>query len=317
MSPRLVLGLAALVWAAGLAAFAAPAPAAPPSGPTGGLKRTVTVYQFQTSDTTVGAASADALTALLTDALVRDGRFVVVEREDLANVATEQQLGTQSSTTAATAAGAGKMIGASLIIRGSVIKYDANAGSSGLTIGGGSGGGLLGAPSLGMKGGHAMIAISLRVIDTTTGQVLTTVKAEGTASNHEVALSSTSSSGPSINAASAQNTPLGRAAEVAIDKAVPQIALAADHTPWSTEVVDVDGPTVYVGAGEDQNVTAGLTLHVRRKQKELTDPRTGVVLDVIMDDVGDIRIDRVRPKVSIATVLDGGTPARGDLLELK
>ena len=38
---------------------------------------------------------------------MRDGRFVVVEREDLANVATEQQLGTQASATAATAASAG------------------------------------------------------------------------------------------------------------------------------------------------------------------------------------------------------------------
>ena len=42
------------------------------------------VYQFQTLDTASVSTSADALTALLTDALVRDGRFVVVERQDLA-----------------------------------------------------------------------------------------------------------------------------------------------------------------------------------------------------------------------------------------
>ena len=136
-------------------------------------------------------------------------------------------------------------------MRGSVIKYDANAASSSFSIGGApGGGGLLGGQSLGVKGGHAMIAISLRVIDTTTGQVLTTVKAEGTASNREMGVSSTSSSGLAISATSAQETPLGRAAEMAIDKAVPQIALAADHTPWTAAVIDVDGPTVYVNAGE-------------------------------------------------------------------
>lgn len=300
----------------GLAALGGAAIAAPASGGHDaerqayqGLKRTVAVYQFQTASEE--AASADALTAMLTDALVRDGRFVVVEREDIGDIATEQTLGAQKSTTAQTAAQPGKMIGASLIVRGSVTKYEPNAQGTNLSIGFGGFGG----NALGLQGGHAVIGISLRVIDTTTGQVLATVKAEGTASAHGVSVSAMSNSGAQLSASSLQQTPLGEAAEQAIDKAVPQIALAADRSPWRAAVVDVDGPTVYVSAGADQNLAAGTVLKVRRKGKVLTDPTTGEVLDTLMSDVGVIRIDAVRERVSTAVIVSGDPPQRGDLLQ--
>jgi curli biogenesis system outer membrane secretion channel CsgG len=311
MRPALaiLLGLVALT---GAAAVAAPAPDAQPAYQ--GLKRTVAVYQFQTSDAAAAAASADALTAMLTDSLVRDGRFVVVEREDLGNIATEQQLGSQASATAETAAKTGKMIGASLIIRGSVTKYEPNAGSSAVSLGLPVGG-LGGNSALGMHGGHAVIAISLRVIDSTTGQVLATVKAEGTASNHGMDVSAASSGGAQLTATTVRQTPLGEAAEQAIDKAVPQIVLAADREPWRAAVIEVDGPTVWVNAGADENLASGTVLKVRRKTRDLVDPGTGEVLDTLMSDIGTIRIDQVRPRVSSAVVVDGEPPQRGDLLQ--
>jgi len=313
MPRRDVLSLVVLVAFAATAAW--PAMAAESAAPYQGLKRTVAVYQFQTSEAAGVAASADALTAMLTDALVRDGRFVVVEREDLANIATEQQLGAQASTTAETAATSGKMIGASLIVRGTVTKFEPNAGASGASLGGLPLGGMLGSNSVGIKGGHAVIAISLRVIDTSTGQVLTTVKAQGTASSHGVDLSAAANNGATIGLSTLKTTPLGQAAEDAIDKAVPQIALAAQSEPWSAAVIEVAGATVYVNAGADQNVQAGTVLHVRHKTKDLVDPRTGVVLDTLMTDVGTIRIQAVRPKTSTAVVVDGAPPSRGDLLQ--
>jgi len=55
-------------------------------------------------------------------------------------------------------------------------------------------------------------------------------------------------------------------------------------------------------------------LRVRRKVKDLTDPRTGVVLETLMSDVGQIKVNAVRERTSTAAVIDGGAPARGDLL---
>jgi curli biogenesis system outer membrane secretion channel CsgG len=314
MRRRPVLSFITLVALAVMAdrATAANAPAAPSEG----LKRTVAVYQFTASGSAAAAASADALTAMLTDALVRDGRFVVVEREDLANIATEQTLGAQASTTAGTAAKVGRMIGASLIVRGTVTKYEPNAASSGLSIGVPVGG-LLGGDSVGVKGGRAEVAIALRVFDAATGQVLDVVKAEGSATSREVDVAAASPTGASLNASTLKTTPLGRAAEEAIDKAVPRIALAAERQPWAAAVIEVDGGTVYVNAGADQNLRAGTVLHVRRKTKDLVDPNTGVVLDTLMSDIGTIRVDAVRPKTSTAAVVDGAAPARGDLLQTR
>jgi hypothetical protein len=141
------------------------------------------------------------------------------------------------------------------------------------------------------------------------------VKADGTASSHGMNVSALSNSGAAISASTLKQTPLGQAAEQAIDKAVPQIALAADHAPWRAAVVEVDGPTVWVNAGADQNIAAGQVLKVRRKTKQLTDPNTGEVLDSLVSDIGVIRIDQVRERVSSAVVVSGDAPQRGDLLE--
>jgi hypothetical protein len=59
-----------------------------------------------------------------------------------------------------------------------------------------------------------------------------------------------------------------------------------------------------------------MTLHVYRRGKVLTDPDTGIVLDTLLTPVGTVRIDSVRDKVSIATLLSGDPPARGDLVRL-
>lgn len=288
--------------------LSAPATSDPAAAPANGLKRTVAVYQFDTS-AAAGATTPDALIEMLTDALVKDGRFVVVERADLSNIATEQTLGGQASTTAETAAGAGQMIGASLIINGTVTKFEPNAGANNLAIGGLPVGASL-------SNGHAVIAIALRVINSTTGQVLTTVKAQGTASSSAMGVSGSNTSGAAVSFDTMKNTPLGKAAEDAIDRAVPQIALAAGNTPWTALVIEVDDGKVYVNAGSDQNLQAGVVLHVRRKTKSLVDPGTGVVLDTLFSDVGTIRIDAVRPKTSTADIIDGGAPIRGDLLQL-
>jgi curli biogenesis system outer membrane secretion channel CsgG len=283
-------------------------PAWPASAtPYGGLKKTVAVYQFDAA-AAGGATTADALVEMLTDALVRDGRFVVVERADIANIATEQQLGTQASTTAETSAHSGQMIGASLIINGTVTKYQPNANSNSLSIGGLPIGGSL-------SGGRAVIAISLRVINSTTGQVLATVSAQGAATTHDMQLSTTAANGASVTADSVKATPLGQAAEDAISKAVPQIELAADHLPWSAQVIEVDDGKVYVNAGSDENLQPGAVLHVRRKIKDLVDPGTGAILDTLISDIGTIRIDAVRAKTSTAVIVDGPAPLRGDLLQ--
>lgn len=290
--------------------------ATPPAAPYDGLKKTLSVDQFQATESTGGAVTADGMTALLTNALVKDGRFIVVERPGLAGIQLEQALGQAGAATAATAARPGQLIGAGAIVRGVVTKYQAAASGGGVSIGGPLAGILpFLDPSAGLKSATAMMEISLRLIDTTTGQVISTSTAQGSASSTGVNLRLVNpNTGLSVGGEAFQTTPIGQAGEQAIVKAVELIASSMKSVAWSAMVIDANNGMVYINAGADRNVQVGLALSVYRQGKVFTDPATGVVLDVEFEKIGSLRIVGVREKLSTAVVDSGETPVRGNLL---
>ncbi len=307
MKYNLIIQAAAAIVLAG----AAPALAQAPSG----LKHTVAVDQFGAAELTQGAAAGDSLTAMLTDELIADGHFIVVERQGLGAIQTEQQLG-QGAATGGAPAKTNQLIGASLLVRGAVTKFNANAGGSSMSLGGFSGaGGLLGAGG-GVKSNKATMEISLRLIDTTTGQVLATALGQGSASSHDVNAGLTNNrTGGTLGADTFRATPIGKAAQDAIHIAVGKLAAGLGNVPWTALVVDNRAGVIYINAGADQNVQPGLTMGAYHKGEVITDPGTGAVLDVAMDKVGVIQVDTVKEKLSLAHVVSGNAPARGDMLK--
>ena len=159
--------------------------------------------------------------------------------------------------------------------------------------------------------------ISLRLIDTTTGQVISTSSAQGSASSSTSDASIVNGwSGAALGGGTFHATPIGQAGQDAIIKAVDQIAGAMRNVPWSALVIDAGESGVYLNAGADRNVHPGLTLNVYRVGRSFTDPSTGEVLDVEMAPVGVVRVEGVRDRVSTAVVVSGELPARGDVLRL-
>lgn len=290
-----------------------------PPVPYDGLKKTVAVDRFQVNESFGGGVTADGMTAMLSAALVKDGRFVVVERPGLAGVMAEQTLGQGRATTTETAAKSGQLIGASLLVRGALTKFEPAAGGNSVSLGGLPVGSFLSAlaPRAAIGNKSSVLEISLTLIDTTTGQVISTSAAQGTASSSSADLTLVnSSSGASAGIGTFQATPIGQAGEQAIIKAVEQIAIGMNGVPWSALVVDATEGTVYVNAGADRNVQSGLYLNAYHKGKVFTDPSTGVILDVAMEKIGVIQINGVREKMSVAAVVSGQIPTRGDLLKL-
>jgi curli biogenesis system outer membrane secretion channel CsgG len=288
----------------------------PAATPYDGLKKTVAVDQFLATESTGGGVTAEGMTALLTAALVKDGRFVVVERPALAGIQAEQALGQAGAVTTATAARPGQLLGASAIVLGVVTKYQPVASGGGISLGGLPMGSFFGA-GVGIKNQSSMMEISLRLIDTTTGQVISTSAAQGTASSNAADVTLVNqNNGLSVGAGAFLNTPIGQAGEQAIVKAVEQIAAGMRTVPWSALVIDSSNGLVYVNAGAERNVQAGMLLNVYQKGKVLTDPATGVVLDVELQNTGTIRIVQVREKLSTAKLESGELPARGHLVKL-
>lgn len=281
----------------------------------GGLKKTVAVESFGGSEVFGGQVASDGPSALLTEILMTDGRFVVLERAALSAVQSEQQLGSGGSTTSETAAGTGRMIGASYLIRGTVTAFNPTAGGGGLRLGGVPGGSALGLGA-GVQSRKSTVKISLRLIDATTGQVVATSSAEGLGTSRDMDAGVVDlNTGATLGLNRLKSTSMGKALEDAIRKALADLSVDSKRTPWTGLVVDVRGETIILNAGADQNVGEGMVFGVYRKGETLTDPGTGEVLDVDIQRLGSVRVESVRDKVSIARMVEGQSPTRGDLLK--
>jgi curli biogenesis system outer membrane secretion channel CsgG len=248
--------------------------------------------------------------------LSRDGHFVVVERASgLAPVQAEQALGTANAVNAETAAKTGQLIGASVLVRGAITKYEAAAGGTSLGVGGFGIGSFL-APQAGVKHQNSKIEIAIRLIDTTTGQMVGSFTAEGNAGANSANLEVVNRSGMSAGLAAFSNTPIGQAAQDAMIKCVHQIGAGMNAVPWSSSVVDASADRIYISGGADRHLNPGQMLVVLHKGKVFTDPATGRVLDVDLTKVATIKIDGVRDRMSTAVLVDGQVPARGDIVHL-
>ena len=273
-----------------VAATAARVEARPQNRPAyDGLKKTIAVDLFQATETVGGSITAEGMTAMLTQALVEDGRFLVVE-------------------------GGGGME-ASAIVRGTVTKYEAAAGGGGMSISGGPLGGLLGGRAS-TRSQTAVMEIALRLVDVASGQVVSTSNAQGRASSRTSEAGLVDNwGGGHLGGEIFRATPIGQAGQDAIVRAVDQIAAGMRRVEWTALVVDAAATGIYLNAGADRNVQPGLTLSVWRPGRTLTDPGTGQVLDVEMARIGRVQVETVRDRLSIASVIEGEPPMRGDVLK--
>lgn len=119
-----------------------------------------------------GSGVGRELSDMLTNELVATKAFKMVERKKLGAILTEQDMGASGRVTPSTAAKIGKMTGAQYLVTGTVSAYEENVAKTG---GGISYGGF----SIGGKKSSAYLAIDLRVVDTTTGEIIDTRTVEG------------------------------------------------------------------------------------------------------------------------------------------
>jgi curli biogenesis system outer membrane secretion channel CsgG len=131
-----------------------------------------TVSYHWWGDYDIGKGMADQVV----DALVNDGSWRVIERKKLDTVLAEQDFARsdRADPSAAKLSKVGKVLGVKYIIAGSITKFGGEEKSYG---GGGLIGGKLG--GLGLKKAKTEVALTARVIDTTTGEILISAKGEG------------------------------------------------------------------------------------------------------------------------------------------
>lgn len=119
------------------------------------------------------------LASMLTNELAATEKFKIVERAKLGHVLQEQDLAESGRVEKKSAAKIGKLTGAKYLVMGTVSAYDEK------TAGGGGGLSFRGI-NVGGKKDEAYIAIDLRVVDTTTGEVAYTRTVEARSTSYGV-----------------------------------------------------------------------------------------------------------------------------------
>jgi hypothetical protein len=82
----------------------------------------------------------------------------------------------------------------------------------------------------------------------------------------------------------------------------------ADHVialGFPVEIIKVKGNQVYLNRGKDGGFKNGMVLNVYSPGEELIDPDTGEQLGSAEEYAGQIKVSRINPKFTIATIVAG------------
>jgi len=296
----------------GTSAQPQPSPA-PGSQPAAGLKKRIAVIKFDAGGVAAPPGGVDlgsGLAAQLTTALINTGEFIVIERAELASVLREQEMSMQKLISGETAAQAGRLLGAQYLVRASVTEFEQQAGGGGIRLGiGGAGGG----GGLGVVTNTGLVGVDLRLIDTTSGQVVQSHHAQAKVEDHGVS-ADVGVRGVSFGGDSFAKTPLGRATQQAINEVVAFTVTTLRPLAWTGRIVDVAGDQIFVNVGSSAGVRRGDTFIVSTVVKQLTDPASGAVLGVVEERLGEIEILTVQEQYSIAHPVTPFQTTRGDLV---
>jgi len=297
--------------------YAKPAKKSPPPpdtvyAPYTGPKKRVAVTKFDNKvQGTYGSWNiGEGMAEQLTTALIKTGRFVVVERQALKDVLGEQELGQTGVIKKETAAKVGQVLGAQIIIRGVVSEFEQaeSGGGGGIGIGG---------FRIGGRSSNAHVGIDIRLIDASSGQVLTSHNAVGKVESSGVAFG-VSRGIVDFGADSFKNAPIGQATRQAIEDAVKFIVDTMETVPFTAKVIKIEGKKIYVNIGSNMNVKAGTKMYAYSLGEDLVDPDTGLRLGADEKLLGTVEVRDVQSKFSIGYMVSGNGPLkRGDILKLQ
>ena len=254
-------------------------------------------------------SAGDGMSDMLITELVKSDRYTVLERTEINAVLDEQNLGEQGIVTAQSAATVGKMLGAEIVIFGSITEFGYKERSTG---------GRTRRLGLGVSSTTAVVATDVRMVDATTGEILSaeTVRKEESkrglsVNTDKVAFGSQSEFDESL---------VGEATREAIDEIVSMIDTNSDNVKWGATVITAQDGSVFINAGAASGVETGQTFIVKRAGTKLVDPDTGIELGSVEEQLGTIRVadnSVGNGKASRCTVVSGSGFERGDLVRLE
>src|SRR5271165_4547639 len=308
---------------------AAASPAAPQAT---GRKKRVAIFDFDYATVHSGVAAifgqdvdvGKGISDLLVTDLVKDGTYSVIERKALDKIMAEQNFSNSDRANPTSAAKLGKLLGVDAIIVGSITEFGnetKNLGAGG--IGAGLGG--FGLGGFGHKNSKANVALTARLVDVDTGEILGVAEGKGQSSRSSTSMlgggghwGGFGAGGVNFGSSDFQNTIIGEAVKAATDQL--STGVIADNTKLSVRTIKVegllaavDGGQIVLNVGGKAGVKVGDQLNVERVSREIKDPTTGKVIRRMTSTVGVIKVTDVDDDSSVCTAVSGTGFKVGDL----
>jgi curli biogenesis system outer membrane secretion channel CsgG len=252
------------------------------------LKRKVAIGRF-TNETMYGRTlevdpNLDPLGKQASDMLAtrlgQSQKFLVFERPDINKIEAEQTLLKDSH-----------LVGVDALILGSVTEFGrSTTGKSGFLS------------ATKVQTAHAKV--ELRLVDTRTGYVFFTASGSGEASTESGEVAGFG------NKAAYDGSLNDRAIGAAISDVQSALMSKLQERPWRTDILKVDGATVYISGGERQGLKVGDTLQVLKAGSTVRSNQTGFDIALPPTPVAQIRItslfgDNETNEGAVTTVISG------------
>jgi len=230
---------------------------------------------------------------ILVNELVKDGTFTIIERNQLDKIFSEQKLSVSGTMDPSSAVKIGKLLGVTAVVTGSVNQFTVDTKTTG-------------ALGIGITTNTGRVAVTAKIIDTSTGEIL--FSAEG--SGHEESKGIQVGGFFNTSDAGFENSLLGIATKKALSVVLAEInkQQATFKDPvisGSIVYIDDGAKTILTDLGKESGIENGQKLYILRMIKEIKNPRTGEVIKVINDNVAEVQILSVDKKSSTTTCVSG------------
>ncbi len=285
-----------------------------------------TVQSFAASIFNANVDVGKGVADMMVDKLVSTGVYQVYERKALEKILAEQNLSNSDRADPATAARIGQLIGVDAIVFGSITQFGRDDKTT--EVGAiGRATGRYGITGIGKRQSKAVVALSARIVNVDTAEVVVTASGTGESTRGGAALlgsgGAQSASGGGYYDMTSRNfasTIIGEATTKAVENTARQLDTNASRVPVRTIrlqglVADVSGDTIIVNIGAKAGVKKGDKLEVSRQGREITDPATGRVIRRITDQVGELVITEVDDLSATGKFTGSGQVQVGDMVK--
>ncbi len=264
---------------------------------------------------------------ILIDRLTNDGTYRVIERNAINKVLAEQNFSNSNRADTSTAAKIGHILGVDAIITGDITQFGRDDQNRNV-------GGMLGrwdkygVGNVGTSKSKAVVAVTARMIDVNTGEILASVSGRGQSTRSGTNLLGGGGGGGNYGGGAGDMSSSNFAQTIigeAVTQAVTQLAQGleqksanlpvAQAVPVAGLVADASSNEIIINVGSQAGVHVGDNLLITRISRVIKDPATGKPLRTVEDKVGQLTITSVDASSAVGTFTGEGKPKTGDTVK--